>query len=89
VLTWRRASLTSRSVLGGIRDWNVANIQQTDTIQQFLAAELFLAPGQRSLIPAKVTTGTTTVNGQTVPWRIDATTCKNTVATVPPHNIKP
>jgi hypothetical protein len=24
-----------------------------------------------------------------VPWRIDATTCKNTVATVPPHNISP
>jgi glyoxylase-like metal-dependent hydrolase (beta-lactamase superfamily II) len=120
----------------GIRDWNVANIQQTDTIQQFLAyekcyvltansnsynnclaaherlsystdypitqnwwtiangncsraAELILAPGQPSYIPANVTTGNTTINGQTVPWRIDATTCKNTVATVPPHNISP
>jgi glyoxylase-like metal-dependent hydrolase (beta-lactamase superfamily II) len=120
----------------GIRDWNVANIQQTDTIQQFLAyekcyvltansnsynnclaaherlsystdypitqnwwtiangncsrvAELILRPGQPSLIPAAVTTGTTTINGQTVPWRIDAATCKNTVATVPPHNISP
>lgn len=120
----------------GIRDWNVANIQQTDTIQQFLAyekcyvltansnsynnclaaherlsystdypitqnwwtiangncsraAELILRPGEPSLIPANVTTGNTTINGQTVPWRIDATTCKNTVATVPPHNISP
>ena len=109
----------------GIRDWNVANIQQTDTIQQFLAyekcyvltantnsynnclaaherlsysadypitqnwwtiadancsraAELALAPGQPSLVPANVATGTTTINGQTVPWRIDPTTCKNT-----------
>jgi glyoxylase-like metal-dependent hydrolase (beta-lactamase superfamily II) len=124
----------------GIRDWNVANIQQTDTIQQFLAyekcyvltsntplptgsfnnclaaherlsysedypitrdwwtiengncsraAELVLAPGQVSLIPANVATGNTTVNGMTVPWRIDATTCKNTVAVIPPHNIIP
>jgi glyoxylase-like metal-dependent hydrolase (beta-lactamase superfamily II) len=120
----------------GIRDWNVANIQQTDTIQQFLAyekcyvltaasnsfnnclaaherlsystdypitqnwwtiphancsraAELALAPGEKSLVPSNVTTGTTTVNGHTVPFRIDATTCKNTVAVVPPHIITP
>jgi glyoxylase-like metal-dependent hydrolase (beta-lactamase superfamily II) len=120
----------------GIRDWNVANIQQTDTIQQFLAyekcyaltaatdsfnnclaaherlsysadypitanwwtipnsncsraAELTTAPGQKSLVPANVTTGSTTINGMTVPLRIDPTTCKNTVATVPPHSISP
>lgn len=120
----------------GIRDWNVANIQQTDTIQQFLAyekcyvltanknsynnclaaherlsyspdypitanwwtiangncsraAELTLAPGQRSLVPSDVATGNTTINGRTVPWRIDPVTCKNTVATVPPHNVTP
>lgn len=120
----------------GIRDWNVANIQQTDTIQQFLAyekcyvltassnsfnnclaaherlsysndypitsnwwtipnsncsraAELILAPGQKSLVPANVATGNTTVNGVTVPFRIDPTTCKNTVAVVPPHPISP
>jgi glyoxylase-like metal-dependent hydrolase (beta-lactamase superfamily II) len=120
----------------GIRDWNVANIQQTDSIQQFLAyekcyvltastnsfnnclaaherlsysadypitqnwwtirngncsraAELILAPGQTSLVPPNVATGTTTVNGVTVPFRINATTCKNTVATVPPHTISP
>ena len=125
----------------GIRDWNVANIQQTDTVQQFLAyekcyvlaapvasaiggafdncpaaherlsyssdypithnwwtipngncsraAELTLAPGQRSLVPANVATGTITVNGHTVAFRIDATTCKNTIAVVPPHTIQP
>jgi glyoxylase-like metal-dependent hydrolase (beta-lactamase superfamily II) len=120
----------------GIRDWNVANIQQTDTVQQFLAyekcyvltasnnsfnnclaaherlsyssdypitsnwwtipngncsraAELTLAPGEKSLVPPNVTTGTTTVNGTSVPFRIDATICKNTVATVPPHTIQP
>jgi glyoxylase-like metal-dependent hydrolase (beta-lactamase superfamily II) len=120
----------------GLRDWNVANIQQTDTIQQFLAyekcyvltapsnsfnnclaaherlsysadypitsnwwtipdgncsraAELTLAPGQSSLVPANVASGTTTVNGKTVPLRLDANTCKNTVAVVPPHPIKP
>jgi len=120
----------------GIRDWNVANIQQTDTIQQFLAyekcyvltaalngfnnclaaherlsystdypitqdwwtipdgncsrvAELVLAPGQGSLVPSNVAIGTTTVNGVPVPFRINATTCKNTVAVVPPHTITP
>jgi len=120
----------------GIRDWNVANIQQTDSIQQFLAyekcyvltassnsfnnclaaherlsyssaypitqnwwtipdsncsraAELVLAPGQKSLVPANVASSNTTVNGKTVAFRIDATTCKNTVAVVPPHAISP
>jgi glyoxylase-like metal-dependent hydrolase (beta-lactamase superfamily II) len=120
----------------GIRDWNVANIQQTDTIQQFLAyekcyvltaangsynnclaaherlsysndypitsnwwtiaggncsraAELTLANGDKSLVPSNVTTGNTTINGTTVPWRIDANTCKNTIAIVPPHTIQP
>jgi glyoxylase-like metal-dependent hydrolase (beta-lactamase superfamily II) len=120
----------------GIRDWNVANIQQTDTIQQFLAyekcyvltsgafsfhnclaaherlsystdypitqnwwtitdgncsraAELTLANGEPTHVPANVTTGTTTINGMTVPWRIDPVTCKNTVSTVPPHVIAP
>jgi glyoxylase-like metal-dependent hydrolase (beta-lactamase superfamily II) len=125
----------------GIRDWNVANIQQTDTVQQFLAyekcyvlaapvasaiggafnnclaaherlsysseypitqnwwtipngncsraAELTLAPGQRSLVPANVGTGSTTVNGHTVKFRIDASTCRHTVAVVPPHRISP
>jgi hypothetical protein len=29
------------------------------------------------------------VNGKTVPFRIDATTCWNTVAVVPPHTISP
>jgi hypothetical protein len=120
----------------GIRDWNVANIQQTDTIQQFLAyekcyvltsgafsfnnclaaherlsystdypitqnwwtitdgncsraAELTLANREPTHVPANVTTGTTTINGVTVPWRIDPVTCKNTVSTVPPHVIAP
>jgi glyoxylase-like metal-dependent hydrolase (beta-lactamase superfamily II) len=120
----------------GIRDWNVANIQQTDTIQQFLAyekcyvltassssfnnclaaherlsysadypitsnwwtipdgncsraAELTTAPGQASLVPSNVASGSTVVNGMTVPFRIDATTCWKTVAVVPPHTISP
>jgi glyoxylase-like metal-dependent hydrolase (beta-lactamase superfamily II) len=120
----------------GIRDWNVANIQQTDTIQQFLAyekcyvltagmnsfnnclaaherlsystdypitqnwwtipdgncsraAELILAPGDTTHVPANVASGNTTVNGVTVPFRIDATTCWHTVAVVPPHTITP
>jgi glyoxylase-like metal-dependent hydrolase (beta-lactamase superfamily II) len=121
----------------GIRDWNVANIQQTDTIQQFLAyekcyiltsttpnsfnnclaaherlsyssnypitqnwwtipdgncsraAELVLAPGEKSHVPANVVGGTTTVNGVAVPFRIDATTCWKAVAKVPPHTITP
>jgi glyoxylase-like metal-dependent hydrolase (beta-lactamase superfamily II) len=120
----------------GIRDWNVANIQQTDTIQQFLAyekcyvltaasnsfnnclaaherlsysadypitanwwtiadgncsraAELTTVPGQASLVPANVASGSTSINGMSVPWRINATTCWNTVATVPPHTISP
>jgi len=53
------------------------------------AAELVLAPGQKSLVPANVASGNTTVNGKTVAFRIDATTCKNTVAVVPPHTISP
>src|SRR5438309_339863 len=125
----------------GIRDWNVANIQQTDTIQQFLAyekcyvlaagtfsfnnclaaherlaysndypitsnwwtitdgncsraAELTLAPGQPSLVPPDVVTGTTRIvpndltRGLTArfgPWRIDSTTCRRTVSQVPTH----
>jgi hypothetical protein len=120
----------------GIRDWNVANIQQTDTIQQFLAyekcyvltagsnsynnclaaherlsysadypitsnwwtipdgncsraAELTTAPGQKSLVPANVASGSTVVNGQTIPFRIDANTCWKNVAVVPPHTISP
>jgi hypothetical protein len=40
-------------------------------------------------VPGDVATGTTTVNGTNVPWRIDATVCKNTVAVVPPHSISP
>ena len=125
----------------GIRDWNVANIQQTDTIQQFLAyekcyvlaagtfsfnnclaaherlaysndypitsnwwtitdgncsraAELTLAPGQPSLVPPDVATGTTRIvpndlaRGLTArfgPWRIDSTTCRRTISEVPTH----
>jgi glyoxylase-like metal-dependent hydrolase (beta-lactamase superfamily II) len=126
----------------GIRDWNVANIQQTDTVQQFLAyekcyvltsttsdsfnnclaaherlsystdypitqnwwtitngncsraAELTLANGETSHVPADVATGSTTISlpglpPVTGPWRIDPVVCKNTISTVPPHNISP
>ncbi len=121
----------------GIRDWNVANIQQTDTIQQFLAyekcyiltsttpnsfnnclaaherlsyssnypitqnwwtiphgncsraAELVLALGEPSHVPANVSSGTTTVNSVAVPFRIDPTVCWKTVAVVPAHTITP
>ena len=126
----------------GVRDWNVANIQQTDSIQQFLAyekcyvltasspfsfnnclaaherlsyskdypitqnwwtitngncsraAELVLAPGQASLVPPDVTTGTTVISlpgraPQVGPWRIDSVVCKNTISAVPPHLISP
>jgi glyoxylase-like metal-dependent hydrolase (beta-lactamase superfamily II) len=125
----------------GIRDWNVANIQQTDTIQQFLAyekcyvltsnsfsfnnclaaherlsysadypitqnwwtitngncsraAELILANGEKTHVPANVTTGSTTISLPGLPpvvgpWRIDSVVCKNTISTVPPHTIMP
>ena len=126
----------------GIRDWNVANIQQTDTIQQFLAyekcyvltsnsfsfnnclaaherlsystdypitqnwwtitngncsraAELILANGEKTLVPATVTTGSTQISlpGVMPPifgaWRLDSVTCKTTVSSVPPHVIAP
>jgi glyoxylase-like metal-dependent hydrolase (beta-lactamase superfamily II) len=117
----------------GIRDWNVANIQQTDTVQQMLAyekcyaltgnnnnclaaherlsyskdypitsnwwtipdgncsrvAELTLANGEPTHVPTNVANGTTSVNGKNVPYRIDATTCRKTVAVVPPHSINP
>jgi glyoxylase-like metal-dependent hydrolase (beta-lactamase superfamily II) len=125
----------------GIRDWNVANIQQTDTIQQFLAyekcyvltsnsfsfnnclaaherlsysadypitqnwwtitngncsraAELILANGEKTHVPANVTTGSTTISLPGLPpvvgpWRIDPVVCKNTISTVPPHTIMP
>jgi glyoxylase-like metal-dependent hydrolase (beta-lactamase superfamily II) len=120
----------------GLRDWKVANIQQTDTLQQFLAyekcyvltagqnsfnnclagnerlsyshdypitenwwtipnancsraAELVLAPGEPTHVPANVLTGNTTINGSTVPFRINPTVCKNTVAIVPAHPIVP
>src|SRR5713101_716312 len=121
----------------GIRDWNVANIQQTDSIQQFLAyekcyiltsttpnsfnnclaaherlsyssnypitqnwwtiphgncsraAELVLALGEPSHVPANVSSGTTTVNSVAVPFRIDPTVCWKTVAVVPAHTITP
>jgi glyoxylase-like metal-dependent hydrolase (beta-lactamase superfamily II) len=125
----------------GIRDWNVANIQQTDSIQQFLAyekcyvltsksfsfnnclaaherlsystdypitqdwwtitngncsraAELILANGEKTHVPANVTTGSTQISlpGQPPifgPWRIDPVLCKNAVSAVPPHLIAP
>src|SRR5216683_2000578 len=121
----------------GLRDWNVANIQQTDSIQQFLAyekcyiltsttpnsfnnclaaherlsyssnypitqnwwtiphgncsraAELVLALGEPSHVPANVSSGTTTVNSVAVPFRIDPTVCWKTVAVVPAHTITP
>jgi glyoxylase-like metal-dependent hydrolase (beta-lactamase superfamily II) len=125
----------------GIRDWNVANIQQTDTIQQFLAyekcyvltsnsfsfenclaaherlsysddypitknwwtitdgncsraAELILANGEPTHVPANVTTGTTRITvpalgGKTGPWRTDPVVCKNTISGVPDHTINP
>jgi len=120
----------------GIRDWNVANIQQTDTVQQMLAyekcyaltansasynnclaaherlsystdypitsnwwtipngncsraAELTLANNEPSHVPADVKTGSTSLGGQVVPWRINADTCKTTVAKIPPHTINP
>jgi len=126
----------------GIRDWNVANIQQTDTIQQFLAyekcyvltsnsasfnnclaaherlsysddypitkdwwtitngncsraAELVLANGEKTHVPANVTTGSTTISlpGVMPPivgsWRIDSVVCKDTISTVPPHTVSP
>jgi glyoxylase-like metal-dependent hydrolase (beta-lactamase superfamily II) len=125
----------------GIRDWNVANIQQTDTIQQFLAyekcyvltsnsasfnnclaaherlsysddypitknwwtitdgncsraAELTLANGESTHVPANVTTGTTRITvpalgGAFGPWRIDPVVCKDTIAMVPPHTVMP
>lgn len=125
----------------GIRDWNVANIQQTDTVQQFLAyekcyvltsnsdsfnnclaaherlsysddypitknwwtitdgncsraAELTLANGEKTHVPADVTTGTTRITipalgGAFGPWRIDPVTCKETISQVPPHTVMP
>jgi len=126
----------------GIRDWNVANIQQTDTIQQFLAyekcyvltsnsasfnnclaaherlsysddypitknwwtitngnctraAELVLANFEPTHVPADVATGSTTISLPGVtpptvgPWRIDASVCRHTISTVPPHTISP
>jgi len=125
----------------GIRDWNVANIQQTDTIQQFLAyekcyvltsnsfsfnnclaaherlsysadypitqnwwtitngncsraAELILANGEPTHVPANVTTGSTTISLPGLPpvvgpWRIDSSVCRHTISTVPPHVIPP
>src|SRR6266566_7527920 len=125
----------------GIRDWNVANIQQTDTIQQFLAyekcyvltsnsfsfnnclaaherlsystdypitqnwwtitdgncsraAELILANGEPTHVPANVTTGTTRITvpalgGKSGSWRIDPVVCKNTISGIPAHTINP
>lgn len=125
----------------GIRDWNVANIQQTDTIQQFLAyekcyvltsnsfsfdnclaaherlsystdypitrnwwtitngncsraAELILANGEPTHVPPNVTTGSTIISLPGLPpavgpWRIDASVCRHTISTVPPHVIPP
>lgn len=123
----------------GIRDWNVANIQQTDTVQQMLAyekcyvltgndnnkclaaherlsysadypitsnwwtitdgncsraAELTLANGEPTHVPSDVATGTTRITvpslgGKSGPYRINPTTCKNTVSAVPSHTINP
>ncbi len=125
----------------GIRDWNVANIQQTDSIQQFLAyekcyvltsnsfsfnnclaaherlsystdypitqnwwtitngncsraAELILANGEKTHVPANVTTGSTQISLPGLPpifgpWRIDPVLCKTAVSAVPPHLIAP
>jgi len=120
---------------------NVANIQQTDTIQQFLAyekcyvltsnsfsynnclaaherlsysadypitqnwwtitngncsraAELILANGEKTHVPANVTTGSTQISLPGLPaivgpWRIDPSVCKDTISTVPPHVVTP
>ena len=53
-----------------------------------------LAPGQASLVPPDVMTGTTVISlpgraPQVGPWRIDSVVCKNTISAVPPHSISP
>jgi hypothetical protein len=58
------------------------------------AAELTVANGESTHVPANVTTGTTRITipalgGAVGPWRIDSTVCRNTISMVPPHTIMP
>jgi hypothetical protein len=59
------------------------------------AAELTLANGEPSHVPTNVTTGSTTISlpdvtpAKSGPWRIDPVVCKNTIASIPTHVIKP
>jgi len=58
------------------------------------AAELILANGEKTLVPANVTTGSTQISLPGLPpifgpWRIDPVLCKTTVSAVPPHVIAP
>jgi glyoxylase-like metal-dependent hydrolase (beta-lactamase superfamily II) len=58
------------------------------------AAELTVANGESTHVPANVTTGTTRITvpalgGAFGPWRIDPTVCRHTISMVPPHTIMP
>jgi glyoxylase-like metal-dependent hydrolase (beta-lactamase superfamily II) len=59
------------------------------------AAELILANGEKTHVPANVTTGSTVISlpgvtpAKVGPWRIDSSVCRQTISTVPPHVIPP
>ena len=58
------------------------------------AAELIVANGEPTHVPANVTTGTTRITvpvlgGRSGPWRIDPVVCKTTISGVPLHTISP
>jgi len=58
------------------------------------AAELILANGEPTHVPADVATGSTEITvpalgGRSGPWRIDPVVCKTTISAVPPHVIAP
>jgi hypothetical protein len=59
------------------------------------AAELILANGEKTHVPANVTTGSTIISLPGVmppiagPWRIDPSVCRHTISTVPLHMVTP
>jgi glyoxylase-like metal-dependent hydrolase (beta-lactamase superfamily II) len=58
------------------------------------AAELTVADGEPTHVPANVTTGTTRITvpalgGVFAPWRVDPSFCRHSISQVPPHTVMP
>ena len=88
------ASIEQVAANAGVEIGRVERFAHPVLLERSRAAELALANGESTHVPANVTTGTTRITvpalgGAVGPWRIDSTVCRNTISMVPPHTIMP